>query len=120
MHLFSVPRPSWGGGRGAAGFLNLEIWLQVVKLIKLVELSQDSRVRSRDETPSTREMGTKRLGTESRTKGTQLKPQTRKAEVQPCFPPHVPMWGWELRFLLGSFVPANPLSGGENDSPFYG
>ena len=56
MHLFSVPRTSWGGGRGAVGFLNLDIQLQVVNLIKLVELSQNSRVRSRDETPSTQEM----------------------------------------------------------------
>lgn len=56
MHLFSVPRPSWGGGRGAVGFLNLEIQLQVVNLVKLVELSQDSRVRSRDVTPSTQEV----------------------------------------------------------------
>lgn len=45
LQLFRVPKTS----RRAVGFLNLEMQLRVVNLIKSVELSQDRRVRNKGE-----------------------------------------------------------------------
>ena len=58
MYLFSgFFSVSFQGLPQAVGLLNLKIQLKVVNPIKWVELSQDSRVRSRDEIASTQETG---------------------------------------------------------------